>query len=64
MGARPVEQPEMDCGLVVEDGRVVELGSHDELLDANALYREIVEKGLPDAVFLTRKPREPETAGL
>ena len=26
--------------------------------------REIVEKGLPDSVFLTQKPLEPETAGL
>jgi hypothetical protein len=28
------------------------------------LYREIVEKGLPDQVFLTRKPRERTVAGL
>jgi len=28
------------------------------------LYREVVEKGLPDQVFLTRKPLEPEVAGL
>ena len=28
------------------------------------LYREIVEKGLPDQVFLTRKPLEREVAGL
>ena len=50
--------------VVLEAGRVAAHGSHDELLEANALYREIVEKGLPDSVFLTRKPREPETAGL
>ncbi len=50
--------------VVLEEGRVAAHGSHDELLEANALYREIVEKGLPDSVFLTRKPREPETAGL
>jgi len=28
------------------------------------LYREIVEKGLPDQVFLTQKPRERKVAGL
>jgi ATP-binding cassette subfamily B protein len=39
-------------------------GSHDELLQHSGLYREIVEKGLPDQVFLTRKPREREVAGL
>ncbi len=50
--------------VVLEEGRVVAHGSHDELLDQSALYREIVEKGLPDQVFLTRKPREPEVAGL
>ena len=35
-----------------------------ELLDESDLYREIVEKGLPDQVFLTRKPEEAEVAGL
>ena len=33
-------------------------GSHDELLERSELYREIVEKGMPDQVFLTRKPAE------
>ncbi|MCW3011499.1 MAG: transporter ATP-binding protein [Solirubrobacterales bacterium] len=50
--------------VVLEQGRVAAHGTHEELLEQNALYREIVEKGLPDSVFLTRKPREPETAGL
>ncbi len=50
--------------VVLEQGRVAAHGTHDELLETNDLYREIVEKGLPDSVFLTRKPREPETAGL
>jgi ATP-binding cassette subfamily B protein len=39
-------------------------GSHDELLEHDGLYREIVAKGLPDQVFLTRKPAEREVAGL
>ncbi len=35
-----------------------------KLLEASELYREIVEKGLPDQVFMTRKPLEPEVSGL
>ncbi|MCU0313552.1 MAG: ABC transporter ATP-binding protein/permease [Solirubrobacteraceae bacterium] len=50
--------------LVLEDGEVAAHGSHHELLEDSGLYREIVEKGLPDQVFLTRKPLEPEVAGL
>src|SRR3954470_12801569 len=49
---------------VIEDGRLIARGPHEQLLEENALYREIVEKGLPDQVFLTRKPREREVAGL
>ena len=43
---------------VLEDGRVAARGTHDELLETSDLYREIAEKGLPDQVFLTRKPVE------
>jgi len=50
--------------VVLDHGRVIAHGDHEQLLDASALYREIVEKGLPDQVFLTRKPREPEVSGL
>ena len=50
--------------VVLQDGRVVADGTHDELLSVSELYREIVEKGLPDQVFLNRKPTEPEVAGL
>ncbi len=50
--------------VVLEDGRVAARGTHDELLDASDLYREIVEKGMPDQVFMTRKPLEAEVAGL
>jgi ABC-type multidrug transport system fused ATPase/permease subunit len=49
---------------VLEDGALLAHGPHDELLEASELYREIVEKGLPDQVFLTRKPRERKVAGL
>jgi len=50
--------------VVLERGRVVAHGDHDELLEASELYREIVEKGLPDQVFMTRKPLEPQGSGL
>ena len=50
--------------VVLEDGRVAARGTHDELLEQSDLYREIAEKGLPDQVFLTRKPAEREVAGL
>jgi ATP-binding cassette subfamily B protein len=50
--------------LVLEDGRVGDYGTHTELLERSPLYREIVEKGLPDSVFLTRKQRERQAAGL
>jgi len=44
--------------VVLQDGRIADHGAHDELLERSDLYREIVEKGMPDQVFLTRKPRE------
>jgi ABC-type multidrug transport system fused ATPase/permease subunit len=50
--------------VVLEDGALLAHGTHDELLEQSDLYREIVEKGLPDQVFLTRKPRERKVAGL
>jgi len=50
--------------VVLEDGELLAHGTHDELLEASELYREIVEKGLPDQVFLTRKSRERKVAGL
>ena len=42
--------------VVLEDGRVVARGTHEELLEESELYREIAERGLPDQVFLNRKP--------
>jgi ATP-binding cassette subfamily B protein len=53
--------------VVLEHGRVTARGEHEELAKTSPVYREIVEKGLPDQVFLTRKPAEPEAkevAGL
>ncbi|MBA2440746.1 MAG: ABC transporter ATP-binding protein [Thermoleophilaceae bacterium] len=50
--------------VVLEDGRIVARGSHQELLEESELYREIAERGLPDQVFLTRKPSEQPVARL
>src|SRR5215218_3360655 len=50
--------------VVLQDGELIAHGTHDELLEISDLYREIVEKGLPDQVFLTRKPLEREVAGF
>jgi ABC-type multidrug transport system fused ATPase/permease subunit len=50
--------------VVLDHGRIVAHGDHHELLDASELYREIVEKGLPDQVFMTRAPLEREVSGL
>lgn len=49
--------------VVLEEGEIVARGGHEELLDESELYREIVEKGLPDQVFLTRVGGDRE-AGL
>jgi ABC-type multidrug transport system fused ATPase/permease subunit len=50
--------------IVLEEGTVAARGSHEQLLNESELYREIVEKGMPDQVFLNRKPLEAQVAGL
>jgi ATP-binding cassette subfamily B protein len=50
--------------VVLEGGRIAARGTHDELVEASELYREIAEKGAPDRRFLTRETREREAAGL
>jgi ATP-binding cassette subfamily B protein len=50
--------------VVLDHGRVAARGSHEQLLEVSELYAEIVEKGLPDQVFLTRETREREVSGL
>jgi ATP-binding cassette, subfamily B, bacterial len=49
--------------VVLEGGRISARGTHAELLERSELYAEIAEKGLPDQVFLNRKPQE-AAAGL
>jgi len=49
--------------VVLEDGRISARGTHAELLERSPLYAEIAAKGLPDQVFLNRKPYE-AAAGL
>ncbi len=49
--------------VVLEQGRIVARGTHDELLEESDLYAEIATKGLPDQVFLNRDPIE-KVAGL
>ncbi len=44
--------------VVLEGGRIAARGTHDELLEESPLYAEIAAKGLPDQVFLNRKPEE------
>jgi len=44
--------------IVLEHGRVVARGTHEQLLDESELYAEIATKGLPDQVFLQRDPAE------
>jgi len=46
--------------VVLDGGRIVAQGDHRELLEVSELYREIVEKGLPEQVFLTKETRERE----
>jgi ABC-type multidrug transport system fused ATPase/permease subunit len=50
--------------VVLGHGRILARGDHEQLIDESELYREIVEKGLPEHVFLTRETREREVSGL
>ncbi len=50
--------------VVLDRGEIVAQGDHHELLEVSELYREIVEKGLPEHVFMTRETREREVSGI
>jgi ABC-type multidrug transport system fused ATPase/permease subunit len=39
--------------VVLDHGEIAAHGDHEQLLERSPLYREIVEKGLPEQVFLT-----------
>jgi ABC-type multidrug transport system fused ATPase/permease subunit len=46
--------------VVLDGGRVVDRGSHEELMEGCGFYREIAEHGLADSVFLQRDLEERE----
>jgi ABC-type multidrug transport system fused ATPase/permease subunit len=48
--------------VVMDGGRIVDSGTHDELLERCGLYREIAEHGLEDQVFLQRDLERREEA--
>ena len=48
--------------VVMDEGRVVDRGAHEELLERCELYREIAEHGCEDRVFLQRDLEEREEA--
>jgi ABC-type multidrug transport system fused ATPase/permease subunit len=50
--------------VLLDHGRLLAQGDHEQLLESSELYREIVAKGLPEQVFLTRETREREASGL
>ena len=40
--------------VVIDGGRIVDRGTHEELMAGCGFYREIAEHGLADSVFLQR----------
>jgi ABC-type multidrug transport system fused ATPase/permease subunit len=46
--------------VVLDGGRIVDRGTHDELLEGCGFYREIAEHGLADSVFLQHDLEERE----
>lgn len=46
--------------VVLDEGRIVDHGTHDELIDRCPLYREIADYGLADTAFLQRDLEERE----
>ncbi|HSD24048.1 MAG TPA: ABC transporter ATP-binding protein [Solirubrobacterales bacterium] len=46
--------------VVMDRGRIVDRGTHEELLERCSLYEEIAEKGLEDSVYLQRDLEERE----
>jgi ATP-binding cassette subfamily B protein len=48
--------------VVMDAGRIVDRGTHEELMDGCSFYAEIAEHGLADSVFLQRDLEEREEA--
>ncbi|HET6999294.1 MAG TPA: ABC transporter ATP-binding protein [Solirubrobacterales bacterium] len=46
--------------VVIDGGRIVDRGTHEELMEGCGFYREIAEHGLADSVFLQRDLEERE----
>jgi ATP-binding cassette subfamily B protein len=46
--------------VVMDSGRIVDRGTHEELMEGCGFYREIAEHGLADSVFLQRDLEERE----
>jgi ABC-type multidrug transport system fused ATPase/permease subunit len=46
--------------VVIDGGRIVDRGTHDELMKRCSFYSEIAEFGLADSVFLQRDLEERE----
>jgi len=50
--------------IVLDEGRIVARGAHEELVEESALYREIAQRGPPDPALLARADEGREVAGL
>lgn len=50
--------------VVIDGGRIIDHGTHDELLQRSDSYKALATKGMPESVFLTRKDPTAELAGL
>jgi ATP-binding cassette subfamily B protein len=44
-----------DSIVVLDDGSVIDHGTHEELMKRCDQYRALATKGMPESVFLTRK---------
>ena len=49
---------------MLENGRIADQGTHDELVERSPLYADIAARGLPDPELITRAEMGREAAGL
>jgi ATP-binding cassette subfamily B protein len=52
-----------DSIVVLDAGRILDHGTHEELLTRCTPYRELATKGMPESVFLTRQQADPDAVG-